>query len=39
MGWAGRRAGEILSLLRRRAIGRGLIVVFWAWLGWHLFAR
>jgi hypothetical protein len=31
--------GAVVGRLRARGVGRGALVVFWCWLGWHLFAR
>ena len=31
--------GAALRVLMRTAVGRGLLVSAWLWLGWHLFVR
>ena len=31
--------GELLAAVSRRRSGRLLVVLCWAWLGWHLLAR
>jgi sirohydrochlorin ferrochelatase len=31
--------GDVVSRLRARGAGRVVLVLAWAWLGWHLFAR
>jgi len=31
--------GEVLAVATRQRSGRLLVVLCWAWLGWHLLAR
>jgi hypothetical protein len=31
--------GQLLGWLRERRVARIVLVLGWAWLGWHLFAR
>jgi hypothetical protein len=31
--------GRLIQWLAWRRTGRGLLLLGWAWLGWHLFAR
>jgi hypothetical protein len=31
--------GEVFGLLSRTRVGRVLVLGFWAWSGWHFFAR
>lgn len=31
--------GDIVRLLRRFWLLRWILIVLWAWLGWHLFVR
>ena len=31
--------GEVFGFLSRTRVGRVLVLGFWAWSGWHFFAR
>jgi hypothetical protein len=31
--------GEVFGFLAQRPIGRAIVLGFWAWSGWHFFAR
>ncbi len=31
--------GHTLARVRNKPVGRAVLVVFWMWAGWHLFAR
>jgi hypothetical protein len=31
--------GQVLRALRDAPVGRGVLVLLWMWLGWHVFAR
>ena len=31
--------GEVFGFLGQRRIGRVMVLGFWAWSGWHFFAR
>ncbi|HSV67151.1 MAG TPA: DUF6186 family protein [Mycobacteriales bacterium] len=31
--------GEVFGFLSQRLVGRAIVLGFWAWSGWHFFAR
>jgi hypothetical protein len=31
--------GRLLVVLRSKTAGRSVLVIFWMWFGWHVFAR
>jgi hypothetical protein len=31
--------GRVVAILRAHTAGRAVLVIFWMWFGWHVFAR
>jgi hypothetical protein len=31
--------GPVLATLRSKLVGRAVLIILWAWFGWHVFAR